>query len=259
MDEREPDFRATLGAVLEEPGAQDDAHLTPELLVAYHHGNLPPEIADAALEHLAACRRCGDLLLELTRLEDGGGEIDAEQAAGEEVRDDLESTRVLKSLKRRLEKEGNNEVSGTRLDSRMRGLAYGLAASLALAFGLGAWLSVLKGELRALRQPQINLSILHLEADGVTRGDGEEAVVRGDAERFVVILNPPSFPAAVEHRAEILADDGRRLWAGEGLRPTAEGTFYLELSRRLLPPGGYRIHLLRGDEVTAELALRVAP
>ena len=139
------------------------------------------------------------------------------------------------------------------------GLAYALAASLLLTAGLAAWVAVLKSELDLSRRPQVNFTVVNLEPDGASRGDPREATVASASERIVVILNPPSFPAAVEHRVEILTDDDRVLWSGRGLRPTAAGNFHLELSRRFLPPGEYRLRLSAGDELVTHFDLWIVP
>src|SRR5262245_29748869 len=67
MDNLKPDLAAALDAVLATPRAGTEAHLAPERLVAYHHDRLPAGEAEAVQEHLAACRLCSDLLLELVQ------------------------------------------------------------------------------------------------------------------------------------------------------------------------------------------------
>jgi len=87
MDESNPKLKAALATALREKHRGDE-HLSPELLVAYHHDRLPPEEIDAAQEHLAACRPCADLLLELARFGDDTGDEETEvadlAAAGDE-------------------------------------------------------------------------------------------------------------------------------------------------------------------------------
>ena len=257
MGENNPTPEAAFRAVLQKRGDAD--HVTPEALVAYHHDRLPPAEADAVQEHLAACRSCADLVLELVSFADG---TDAEGAAVEDEVGDPEAEADWQALRSRLvEPETPTSIrEGAAREFPRRTtpyLAYALAASLLLAAGLGAWIAVLQGELSAARQPQA-LSIVSLYPDGFTRGDAAESTVRGGGDRFVVILTASPFPAAVEHRVEILDADGRSIWSGKGLRPTEQGTFPLELSRRLLEPGEYRIRLLAGDAPVNEFELHVA-
>ncbi|HEX2643010.1 MAG TPA: zf-HC2 domain-containing protein, partial [Thermoanaerobaculia bacterium] len=41
------------------------AHPTPELLAAYHAGELPEDEVEQIRDHLALCPECGELLLDL--------------------------------------------------------------------------------------------------------------------------------------------------------------------------------------------------
>jgi hypothetical protein len=135
---------------------------------------------------------------------------------------------------------------------------YLLAATLAAAtLGLSFWVGMLRGELARLRQPQLNLPIVNLEPVGMRRGGAETVTVGGNAERFVLILNPPQLPPHLPHRVEILDTDGRLVWEGRGLEPTPLGNFHLELSRRLLPASQYRLRLLRDDDEVAEFTLQL--
>jgi hypothetical protein len=139
-------------------------------------------------------------------------------------------------------------------------VGYALAAGfLVTSVGLGIRVAILSGELGALRRPRVNIPIVNLEPAGFTRGDRSPAAVAA-AHPAVVILNPPRFPVAGSYGVEVVAPDGRRLWTGAGLLPTAAGNFHLELPENLLAPGEVRIRLLQGrDEVVAEFALRVTP
>jgi hypothetical protein len=252
MDERKPDFEAVLAEVLE-GRASGGSHVTPDLLVAYHHKQLPPDEADRVVEHLAACRPCADLLLELVRFGEDSLEGEKTYAAREGVVD-LETEADWRELRSRIaSSEGSVAVPKSaaerRPTSRPPYLAYGLAASLLLTVGLGAWVAGLKQELRALREPHVNVAIVNLYTEEFHRGDGNEGSVPREAERFVAILTlPASFRVSAEHRVEILDADGRLIWSGSGLKPTDAGTLHLELTRRLLAPGEYRIRVHVSDK-----------
>ncbi len=258
MDGHDAEFKAALNEILR---AQATEHLPPEQLAAYHHDLLSAEDEETAREHLAACRMCSDLLLETIRFE-GDGAQDETRAPGVV---DFEAEADWRSLQARLhEEEPANEATGMpaqrsapAASAATSRWALGLAASLLATVGLGIWVVQLESELAALRQPQTNLEIISLEPDGFTRGDLDEVTVRGASDRFVVILNP-SLPADSEHEIEILDSDGRLVWAGKRLSPTDLGTFYLELSRSLLPPGTYSIRLRSENESQTEFVLRVA-
>ncbi|HEX2252001.1 MAG TPA: hypothetical protein VHQ65_01880, partial [Thermoanaerobaculia bacterium] len=138
---------------------------------------------------------------------------------------------------------------------RPRSWASGAAAAgLVACLALGLWVAALRSEVAELRRPQADVPILNLEPVGYTRGEPEVVTV-GPGERFVVLLNPPSFPHAVEHRVEILDSDGGRVWAGS-VRPSEAGNFHLGLSRSFLPPGAYRIRIHDGTaEATFDLVV----
>lgn len=261
MDEKSPDLETALDEVLE-AGAAAGGHATPDLLVAYHHEALSPEEADRVQEHLAACRSCADLLLELVRFSEDSEEDEAH--AGSEGVVDLEAEADWRALRSRIAGSEAPDAARTsyaerRQRSRPRYQAFGLAASLFLSVVLGFWVAVLRQELRALREPQVNVAIVNLYTEEYHRGDPDEGTVPGDAERFVAILTLPSdFRSSVEHRVEILTADGRHVWSGLG-QPTRAGTFHLELSRRLLAPGEYRIRVLEADKPVAEFDLRLDP
>lgn len=254
MGENKTDFSAALEAVLAQ--ARGEEHVEVEQLVAYRHGRLPAEEADAVQDHLAACRECADLLLELEGFE--------EEAAEPKDRGvvEFETEVAWRGLRPRLDARPAVAEPRTapREKPRAPWLAWGLAASFLLAaLGLAAWVAGLRSELRGLREPQLNLPIVSLVAPGFARGEGEEGVVRGGGERFVVILNPPATPRDVVHGVEIRDAQGSLVWSGEGLQPTGLGNFHLELSRRLLPPGKYRIRLYANEATIAEFELEVTP
>ncbi len=259
MGEEDGRLEAALGAALRSAGGLGEEHPEASLLVAYHHGNLSAVEAEAVLDHVAICRNCGDLLLEL----DGFQESSQSPAVGgpEQV-SDLETERAWREVRDRLGETGGVDRSAGPSPpprvARGRSVGFALAALFSLAvIGLGLRVGSLETELANLREPQLNLAILNLRAEGSTRGDTEVPAAGGNQGRFVVILNPPSFPVERSHRVEILRAEGDLVWASDGLRPTAAGNFHLELSHRLLSPGEYRIRLILGREATAEFKLRI--
>ena len=258
QDDQEQDLAAALEEALAAPAATAGAHPSPEQLVAYHHDRLPPAEIEPVQEHLAQCRLCADLLLELVRFtgeEDGArpGLVDFEAEAA--------WRQLAPRLREEIRADSTAEISPPERRKRapVARLAYGLAAALLIStVGLGLWAGRLRGQLDALRRPQANVPILNLEPAGFARGDDAQVVARA-GRRSVLILNPTSFPAPASYRVEILAAGGARLWSGEGLLPTGAGNFNLELPGDLLTPGTYRLRLLRDGEEAAKFDLRVIP
>ena len=250
MAERNPSFQDAFDEVLR-TGVVGE-HVAPERMVAYHNGLLPESEADAVQEHVAGCRECGDLLLELVRFEDDGATEEPDEAIA-----DLEAEADWRALRSRI--AGDEPQATPRKPPRGVSkpyVAWGLAASLLLSIGLGARVRFLSSELASLRQDQVHPAIVDLYSDGHTRSDPEESIVRGHGELFVVFLNPPtSFPPIVEYKAEILDADDRVVWS-KALWPE-DGRFSFILSRTQLTPGPYRIHLSAAEADTWEFVLQV--
>jgi hypothetical protein len=63
----EPDLHPALRELTDDSLRRQgpDSHPSPETLTAYHAGELSAAAADAVQEHLATCRHCADLLLDL--------------------------------------------------------------------------------------------------------------------------------------------------------------------------------------------------
>jgi hypothetical protein len=121
--------------------------------------------------------------------------------------------------------------------------AYALSALLLVTtVALAAWVARLRGELRRLDAPQANLQVATLSA---TRGGGAAItldVPRG-AERFLLVLAPAADPSPEGYRIAVSRKDGREIWSQGGLARGDDGSFSLELSRRFLAAGEYRIRV----------------
>lgn len=253
-EERDPELKLILEEALETPG---EPHPDPEQLVSYHHDLLEEAEAEKIQDHLARCRACSDLYLELARF---GSDDEEEDVEGLDVEADWRALEQRISVASEVDREDSLPFSGTEESRRRREpsrpFSFAMAAGWLLALGLGGYVGWLRVEVAELRAPQANVSIVHLYPEDMARGFRDEGVVRGDAERFVVILTPPSFPSEAEHRVDVSSSDGRRVWSGTGLRRTEAGSFHLELPKNLFPPGRYRFQLFAGEEPVADLELR---
>lgn len=69
-DDEKPPFDAALRHLAEQQRRSLTSHPTPQELAAYHAGELPPEAEARILDHLAICRECSDLLLDLSGFAD---------------------------------------------------------------------------------------------------------------------------------------------------------------------------------------------
>lgn len=237
------------------------AHLEADEIAAYHAGELPPGDEARVQDHLAACRECAELLLDLDALGDPrfGAEEDlpegAEEKVWEGIRTEIGTVRPFPAGRPRL------SAPPRRLQA--------LAASLLVAVaGLSLWVASLRRTVDELSRPQLDAPVLDLYS---TRSRGEAdappvLTVPADARWFTVILNPSSQHRYDEYRVEIARADGETVWSGGGLHPNVHGSLSLTLSRRLLGAGDFRIRLTgRGPseggqgELVEEYALRVEP
>lgn len=70
QDDEKPPLDAALRHLAEQQRRSLTSHPTPQELAAYHAGELPPEAEARILDHLAICRECSDLLLDLSGFAD---------------------------------------------------------------------------------------------------------------------------------------------------------------------------------------------
>jgi hypothetical protein len=228
-------------------------HPAPEDLLDYHAGDLPPEERERIQDHLALCRDCVRVVLDLDSFPD------------------VEPVRKEDRLTdREVAAEWRRFATRTRAPRLPRWapspLPLALAATLLIAVvGLSLWVARLRNEVSRLSAPRADVYIADLVPQGETveRAEGREEAVRVPAwaDHVLLILNladPSSYP---EYRVEIEKADGAEVWSRDGVRRSADGTFALEVPRRLLPAGSYRIRLSgsRGgaEEPVAEYGARI--
>jgi len=258
----EPDLDSALRRVLR-PSLPDPApHPAPEELAAYHEDRLPEEREEALRDHLVACRECAEWVLELAALADAG-EADAgeEEERGSSAMDLARAWRRHRQLLRR----ARRLTATARAPAALR-RAWAAAAALALvSLGLGLWAGIQRQRLVLLDRPQVNPPLLNLEPVGASRAPQEAwpALELGSRAPSVWLLLHPAADLHFDtYRVELVAEDGGRRWAREGLQPSEAESFRLQLPAKLLPPGRYRILLSgrsrdRGYETMEEYLLEV--
>jgi hypothetical protein len=203
-------------------------------------------------DHLALCRDCSGLLLDLAAFPD------LEPPAGVPALSDEEVAAALRRLQPRLETTGGKVVPfrpesapGPAPVSRY---AYVLAAAMAfLIVGLFWRVVSLNRTVQNLSAPRFDVALVDLvPSTEVSRAGGvEEKVVPRGGERFFLLLNLREEPSQSSFEADLLDSKGALLWKGR-----AEGgpktSFTLDMPRRLTPPGSYRVDLygVEGGERT---------
>ncbi len=100
----------------------------------------------------------------------------------------------------------------------------------------------LKKQLSEITRPQVNTAIFSL---GVIRGEGDrtQPLRIGPRPEWIVLSIEAPEAGPESWRATLLDRNGRTVWRGEGLRPTANDELVLGLYSDLLPPGDYRLRL----------------
>lgn len=230
------------------------AHPRPEDLLAYQAGDLPDEEADRIQEHLALCSECVRTVRDLSSFPDV-------EPAREE---DRLSEDELAAAWTRLRQAVAPSTRRRRRFLSLTGLAF--AASLLVVLGLAFQVVRLQKSVRELSIPRADVQIADLVPGGEIRErSGEEETIRLEpwAERILLILNLADARHYPQHRIDVATADGAVVWSRAGVYRDAGGIVAVELPKRLLPAGGYRIRLYGlGDgapEPIAEYRFRIEP
>lgn len=243
-------------AMQEIAGRDLDAHPDPKRLAAYHSGQageLSPEEKGRVQDHLALCRECAALLLDLDGLADPdfgvGADLSGKEAVWRSLKEEMAPPAPVVPLRRPAR-------------SSPRWLQ-ALAASLLIAtFGLSFWVASLRRELSTL---DANAPVLDLYS-GTARGEGSPApivTVPAGGRSFILIPNSASHRRYERYRFEILRGRGGKVWEGEIERnpPPLDNFNSVSVPRRAVEPGDYRFRLFgrRGDreELIEEYVFRV--
>jgi hypothetical protein len=237
--------------------ALPDAHPDPERLAAYHSsqaGELSPEEEGRIQDHLALCRECAALLLDLDGLADPGFGADADPTAKETVWQNLRE--AIAPQARVLPLRRTAPSSPRWLQA--------LAASLLIAtLSLSLWVGSLRRTVAELSSPEPNAPVLDLYSSG-TRGEGSPApvlTVPSGARLFTLLLNSAGQRRYEGYRVEILRVGGGKVWENREIEPFSFGSYSLTIPRRAVGPGDYRVRLFgrRGEteEPIDDYAFRV--
>lgn len=231
------------------------AHPDPEKLAAYHAGELSPEEEGRVQDHIALCRECAALLLDLDGLADPGFGAEAglsgKEAVWQRLREEMAPQAPVVPFRRPVR-------------SSPRWLQ-ALAASLLVAtLGLSFWMALERPveELSGTQTPKV----LQLDAE-TTRGEGSPAMalqtVSSDAASISIILNGAGQRRYERYRFEIVRVGGGKAGGGQIERdPDSYDSFKpVALEPREIGPGDYRVRLFGWsgghEEPIQEYAFRV--
>jgi Putative zinc-finger len=227
----EPGLRRAIQALAEEERRLLSDHPMPDELVDYQADDVTAEERERIQAHLALCPACAQAVLDVEPLPEAR----------------LSDRTVA--------------AAWARFRGRRRAAVWpwSLAAALLLAvFGLAFELSLLRREIAA---PRAGLQIVDLFPAGedVQRSAGGGDVVQAPAwvDHLVLILNLTQEPMLPVYSFRITEVGGQEVWRGADLRPGADGALTLEVPRRLLPAGEYRIGLSGSGAPVAEYTLHL--
>jgi len=197
-----------------------EEHPSPEALTAYQANELSQEEDERIQSHLAQCRHCTEMLLELEEFLQPAA-VEAAPAADFEVAADWRRLR-------------------SRMHRSRRQLAYAMAAVLLLAVvGLSIY-TLSPGPERRFQT---------LEPLNSTRGPAE--AIEAVELPVTLVLRSPAESSYPEYRAELRDDHGVVIRQLSPLRESRPFEVEVPLGRRDLNPGEYRVKLLgvKGREV----------
>lgn len=237
MSETTADFRASIATLVEATREESATHPDLDRWIAYRDGELPAEEQESLQRHLAGCRECVAIVLDLEAFSrpeesDRAGISEFEVAAAWRA--------VRSAISADVKREHRWHVPTA------------LAASLMVAaLGLSTWLAVehrtateLRRTVAELSRPQINVPIEDLWPDTTTRGGLQRAVEVLTADRsLTLVLNLQESQEFPDYRVEIIDSEGTEIWSSTGLEMSPFGNFTLGIPRGFLPAGEYGVRL----------------
>jgi hypothetical protein len=255
VQEERSGFAATLREIGHERERALSGHPDPERLAAYGRGALSEAEEVAVQEHLALCRDCADLVLDLPLFAGEGAAPDepGETEAGwEDLRERLGwGAPARDAAARRRERPS---VFGPGGRAYLAAASAALAAGAALIWGMGQ-----RADLKRLREPRANVRVVDVEDPGAIREVSQQPPVvelSRDSPQAVLLLYPQVRRPAGSLSARILDAAGRPRWEGRGFEPNENGAYSLTLTRGFLPAGSYVVELVGGQGAEESLVGR---
>jgi Putative zinc-finger len=238
-------LEAELRAVAEARSRGLAGHPSPAELVDYHFGALPPEEADALQEHLAFCRECSQVVLDMVAF--------ARPPEGEPAPPAVDLDREWDRLQARLETRTPKPGPRPPGSRPSRKLPWALAAaSVISALGLLGWNLNLRDRLEEARRPSADIAMAHLapERPGAERATEAptRVEIRPEQRKVFLLLNLGDLREFPEYRMELADPEGSVLWAEPGVPRQEDGTFSLEIPAEMLEAGVYEVRLSGGRD-----------
>lgn len=203
-----------------------EEHPSPEALTAYQANELSPEEDERIQDHLARCRHCTEMLLELEELLQPAEEPVADfktAAEGRRLRGEIGKPTGLQTP------EPGREA---RLLRSLR--AFQTLAAVLGIFTIGlSWYLVRSQELSSILPPVPQKTLYFAQTRAAGQAEKPEDV------HLPLALGFATAPGYPRYRLELLAKDGRQLYSAE----TALASAALRLDKNALPSGIYEVRL----------------
>jgi putative zinc finger protein len=244
-----------------------DAHPSPETLTAYHAGELTLAAAEDVREHLAVCRHCARLLLDLPAFL----EAPAGDREGREGEPDTSWQAIRERLPGPPEKAGRRIETGRADWGEAPGAPRQTLPRLAVAamfagvvlIAVPLWIIA-----RHLSSPELPPAMLELSTPESQRGTSEPpplppATVHAEAASTTLLLRLARPQPDLRFHVELLAGGGAgaagipagragRALPAPAVKIVDSRTLVLVLARRQLSPGRYQLRVLDAEQPSAE-------
>ncbi len=239
-------------------------HPDVETWIAYHAGTVSSDEHKRMQRHLASCRSCLDLVLDLDRFAEPTGDTDGNVS-------DFERAAVWRSMQPYLDTESRTWATAP------RSTWLALAASVVFATsGLSLWsvqqreMTSLNARVAELSRPHANAIILDLTPSSRQRsaqGAEVKTSLPKDAGPITLILNLAEPTDYAAYRLEILDQAGHEVQRIDTLKMRDVGNFTLTLPVGSLTSGDYELQLFgidadnpaTGDAPAVETLLETYP
>ena len=236
---------------------------TPEDLLAYRDGRLDPAARQLLEAKIAVYPEAARALADLAAFPDIAPGPDTPELS------DAQMDASWEVFRQRLEKVPRPPVSLTRRSVPRRPIPWQWVAAAVLLLSIGLGIGYLTGRGSqpvpdVVVKPSLNPTIVQLEPleQDSFRAPAAPIELPPTSGELLLILVLPGGQEYPGYSAEIRDGKGTRLWSGDGLRPTSEGTVGMSFPRSAFPSGVYQIHLFGRDgtgrrKVVGKYELRV--
>jgi hypothetical protein len=224
------------------------SHARLEDLRAHREGRLTRAEAERIAAHIGHCPSCAEW----------AGDLESflgpphEPTSGEPVPDPEE---IWRNVAKVLGRAGSDQPKAAPRLSLARFRESGLpalAAGLLIATVLSTWAWLLAQRQAArLTRGEVNVPILVIDQE--LRRQAENGAHQPPFQvppGAVLVVTPPLEPQPIDHEVRISLRNGhagRLVWSEQGLRPTPQGSFHLQLPRDLRPGETYRLQIVPGE------------